>query len=300
VSDSHSRCDHSEGRMDFICLCVRIPKCGSVSLSNCLKSAFGERRIFYLPHTLNLEGPMCSFQGLRFRRACAKNIFAHYRMLSMDRVYALIAKSAFDGDLISGGHIDFPSVRKSVKRPVKMITLFRHPAQRCRSEYNYCREAHFRRPQLSRLDETIKNKIAASYDFDGYLDFLREHASIYGDLAARYIGWDGAEDLAGFFAENVFHSGVLEQSATFVSGLASKMGISAHFPHDNRTAKACIAALSVAQRRKIEGIYSRDYTIYEWQLACLGKEKEMGAWLRSGELATPANSPARIAGRCML
>ena len=202
IDDQTSR--YFPGRMDFICVCVRIPKCGSVSLSNCLKLAFGERQIFYLPHTLDLEGPMSSFQGLRFHRSCAKNIFARYRMLKMERVYAFIGKSAFNGDLISGGHIDFPSVRKSVKRPVKMITLFRHPAERCRTEYNYCREAHCRKSRLSQFDATIKHKIAARSDFDGYLDFLRERTAVYGDLAARYIGWDGTEDLAGFFAESVF------------------------------------------------------------------------------------------------
>ena len=53
--------------MDFICVGIRIPKCGSTSLCNSLKSAFAGRRIFHLPHTLDLEGDLSPLQSLRFR-----------------------------------------------------------------------------------------------------------------------------------------------------------------------------------------------------------------------------------------
>ena len=259
--------------MDFVCVCVRIPKCGSTSLTNSLKRAFAGRRIFYLPHTLNLEGNLSPFQHLRFCRSQAQNLFPHYRTSSMAKAYELIDAMALEGDLISGGHIDFASVRDNFARPLKMITLFRNPVERCRSEYNYCRRTYFAKSYLWRFDATIKHQMAARHDFRGYVDFLLDHANAYGNLAARYIGWDGNRDLGEFFANHVFHSGVLEESGVFARELARKMGTPLLFPHDNRNAKKSADAIKPAERAKIEMLYPRDFQLYEWQLAQLAGKR---------------------------
>ena len=54
----------------------------------------------------------------------------------------------------------------------------------------------------------------------GYLDCLLERREAYGDLASRHLGWDGAQPLNLFFADKVFHAGVLEDAAGFAFGLA--------------------------------------------------------------------------------
>ena len=253
--------------VDFLCVCVRIPKCGSSSLTHIVNAAFSKRRTFYLPHTLNLDASISSFQDLRFVRTRARNLLMHYRTASIRKAFDIISSWAADGDLLAGGHIDFHSVRNHIDRKVQMITIFREPEKRVRSEYNYSRLCYLDRGPFRRFDSGMRHKAAGKYDFDGFLDFLLDNRQLYGDVAARYVGWDGQENLDEFFARNVFHSGVLEQSDAFEKGLSDKMGVNVSFPHKNRTKKNHESGVTAAQRSKIEQIYSRDFALYEWQLA---------------------------------
>ena len=202
-----------------------------------------------------------------------QNLFRHYRTFDISTACATIERWALGGDLILGGHVDFTFLRGHIDRPMKIITLFREPGARCRSEYDYCRAGYREKSTLSRLDTTIKHRMAAKYSFEGYLDFLLDHADSYGNLAARYVGWDGRERLANFFERCVFHSGVLERGDLFARGLAAKMEIPLHFPHQNRTA-ATATALHAAQRAKIEQLYPRDFLLYEWQSAACEVDAE--------------------------
>jgi hypothetical protein len=261
--------------MDFVCVCVRIPKCGSTSLTNSLKRAFAGRRIFHLPHSVDFEGEFSCFQRLRFRRSQARSLRGEYQTTDFVEACRRIGRWAADGDLISGGHIDFPSVRAHIGRPVKMITLLRDPLARCRSEYNYCRQAYQKKAAIARIDMTIKHRIAGRFSFPGYLDFLLEHAEIYGNLAARYVGWDGRQTLEDYFARNVFHAGVLEDSIGFALGLARKMGTSVRFPHENKTALR-IASAGAAERVKIEKLYPLDLELYEWLVLHYDAEEDSG------------------------
>ena len=193
--------------------------------------------------------------------------------MDIARAYGFIATWALDGDLILGGHIDFASVQAHLGRPVKMITLFRNPVARCRSEYNYCRAAYRAKTPLSRLDTTLKHRAAGLYSFQGYLDFLVEHSDVYGNLAARYVGWNGRTNLDVFFARHVFHSGTLENNGAFARGLARKMEMPLYFPHDNKSS-AGAGAIGTVERAKIERLYPRDFELYEWQLAQIEREQK--------------------------
>jgi len=262
--------------VEFVCLCLRIPKCGSASLAAALHAAFTGRQCFYLPHTLNLEGPLSALQNLRFHRTRARNLFRHYGTTDIDRVYGLIAKTAREGDVISGGHIDLPSVRDNISRTVKAITIFREPVERCRSEYDYLNQGYFKKPPLSRFDASAKQRAAGRYSFGGYLDFLLEHVDVYGDLAARYLGWDGEEELAPYFARYVFHSGVLEEVETFARDLGEKIGRDVPFPHENATGRRR-STVAAGDRSRIERLFPRDVTLYEWQLSQLASTKSRAA-----------------------
>jgi hypothetical protein len=211
---------------------------------------------------------------LRFRRTQARNLFHRYRTIDIVTAYKTIVARAKNGDLISGGHIDFPSVRRNIERNLKMIVMFRDPAERCRSEYNYCRKTYFRKPALSRLDASIIHRMAGTLDFDSYLDFLLGQAYVYGNLASRYIGWDGSEALSDLCARDVFHSGVLERSQEFVHGLAAKVGMPFDFPHENKTGAGGVTRPTRSQRRRIEKLYPLDYTLYEWRIAQLDGDVE--------------------------
>src|SRR5262249_30301664 len=251
--------------MDVFYVCIRIPKCGSTSLSFFLDSVFAQARKFYLPHTLDLDGACSRFQSLRFIRTQSRNLFKHYGTLCLHRAFEIISENARSGDLIDGGHLDFPSVRLNLRKQVKLITLFREPGVRVHSEYHYFRETHLKRNALTRFDAGLRPKIAAKYSFDGYLDFLLERRAVYGDLAARYVGWDGAQRLSAYFDDNVFHAGLLEEQGAFAQGLCAKLGMEISFPHRNVTAARPKELLTNHQRQKVAEIFPRDLALYEWQ-----------------------------------
>jgi hypothetical protein len=250
--------------MNFVCASIRVPKSGSESLQRLLALAFVGRRIFYLPATLDRDGEISALQRLRFHRSRIKNLLAHYRWPAIGRAFATIDKQARAGDLISGGHLDFPSVKAALAHPLKMITILRDPVARVVSEYNYSRGIYQSRHPLRRGTVATLPAVAGRYDFDGYLDFIAEHQAIYGDPACRYTGWNGTEDLAVFCARDVFHIGVLEQRQHFADGLAQKMGKTLSFPHENRTERETMLDITPSRRGKIERIFARDFTFYEW------------------------------------
>jgi len=252
--------------MDFLCVCIRVPKSGSTSLARMLNEAFAGRQTFYMPHTLNLDAAISRFQEARFARTRSRNLMKRYRTFSLEKAFEIIASRASDGDLINGGHIDFPSVRKNIGRKAKIITLLREPAARCRSEYEYCRNAYLKSGHLRRIDISARCKAAAKYSFDGFLDFLLDWREGYGNVAANYVGWDGEQDLQAFHEENVFHSGALEESERFEHGLSEKMEMHVRMPHENNGQNDESYEITRAQKAKIETIYPRDYQLHEWQL----------------------------------
>ena len=252
--------------MDFLCVCIRVPKSGSTSLAKMLNEAFAGRQTFYVPHTLNLDAAISRFQEARFARTRSRNLMKRYRTFSLEKAFEIIASRAANGDLINGGHIDFPSVRNNIRRKAKIITLLREPAARCRSEYEYCRNAYLKSSHLRRIDISARCKAAAKYSFDGFLDFLLEWREGYGNVASNFVGWDGEQDLQAFHEENVFHSGALEESEKFENGLSEKMRLHVRMPHDNYGQSDESYVITRAQKAKIEAIYPRDYQLHEWQL----------------------------------
>jgi hypothetical protein len=244
-------------------LCVRVPKSGSASLMHGLEQAFARQQIFYLPNTLDLDGQVSQLQRLRFWRARFQNLFRHYRTLSMRAAFERITRGAAPGDLIMGGHIDFRTAQAAIGRPLKIITLLREPVARAQSEYDYLRRNYLGKPRLNRFDASILHKAAGRYDFDSFLDFLAAHQHVYGDIACRYVGWDGQEQLAGFFARYIFHGGVLERSDEFARDVAEKLGRPFSLPHENRDTTER-SPVTGTQRAKLERIYARDILLHEW------------------------------------
>lgn len=252
---------------DFLLLCVRIPKSGSVSLEAAVRSALSGRRSFYLPNTLDLDGRVSRFQRFRFRRGQMRNLLAHYRSPRLTRAFEQIEQYARPGDLLCGGHIDFRTVRGRVTRDIRILTMVRNPYDRIRSEYFYARQNFLRKSRIRKIDSSLIPQVAASRDFDGYVDFLWDHRHIYGDIAARYLGIAPCADIKRFFERHVFHAGVLDEASHFARSLQEKLGARIDFPHLNARGSAGHVALNRAAKRKIELIYARDFDIYEYLLA---------------------------------
>jgi hypothetical protein len=244
-------------------LCVRVPKSGSASLMRGLADAFAGRRIFYLPNTFDPDSQVSHLQKLRFLRARYRNLFRHYRSVSMGNAWARINRESAPGDLLMGGHVDFLTARTHIEHPLAIITLLREPLARARSEYDYMRRGQLRKSPLRRFDSSVLHKAAGRYDFDSYLDYLFDRRHIYGDIACRYLGWDGSAKLPEFFARNVFHCGVLERSREFAAGLAEKLARPFSLPHGNRD-PTDRPEITPAQRGKLERIYPGDLVIYDW------------------------------------
>jgi len=234
-----------------------------VSLVAGLEQAFASKRIFYFPNTLDLDGRVSHLQRLRFCRARLQNLYRHHGSFSMRAVCERIRRQATPGDLIMGGHVDFHTAQARIARPLKIITLLREPVARAYSEYHYMRQSFLRKRRLNRFDASVLHKAAGRCDFDSYLDFLSAHREIYGDIACRYLGWDGTEDIERFSTRDVFHWGALEQSGSFARGLAEKLGRSFSLPHANRVAVER-SPVTPAQREKLERIYAQDMILYEW------------------------------------
>ena len=232
-------------------------------MASAVTAAFSGRRIFYLPNTLELDGRLSRFQHFRYIRAQRNNLHAAYGTGRLDDAFDVIRATIRGGDLIGGGHIDFLCVSRALRRPVKIITLMRNPYQRSLSEYRYARANQLGKPRLSRFDAHAVALMAAKYDFEGYLDFLTEHRDIYGDIASRFLGFDGV-DPADFFQRNVFHAGILELANEFARGLAAKTGRVGGFPHLNETGGSKLAELSQTARRKIAQLYERDFVLFDW------------------------------------
>jgi hypothetical protein len=248
---------------DGLFLCIRVPKSGSQSLVRGLTTALAGRRIFYVPNTLDLDSRVSRVQRLRFLRARYQNLSRYYGTVSMRAVWARIERDAVPGDLLMGGHVDFRTACAHLSRPLKMITLLREPIARARSEYDYMRRGYARKPRLNRFDAGVMHKRAGRLDFDAYLDFLFAHRAIYGDIASQYLGWDGQDNLASFFARNVFHCGVLERSDELARALSEKLGRPFVLPTENRTAGER-PEITARQRALLEQIYARDIALYSW------------------------------------
>ena len=274
--------------MDFLCLCIRVPKCGSSSLNHALSAAFADRRTFFLPDTLNLDGRFSAFQRWRFRRAGKRALRKNYGDPHLSHAVATINAEAKPGDLISGGHFDFGFAREALKAPVRIITMLRHPVDRCVSEYNYARQGYVRRDIFRRIDSKAQPKVAARYSLVGYLDWMLERREAYGDLASQLIGWDGAAPLKAYFAANVFHGGVLEDAGAFAFGLSEKLGRPVDFPWDNSTLTRKAEGADTEARRRIEQLYARDFELYEHQLA----ETRRGVRLTSARRAAQTEAGA--------
>lgn len=283
--------------MDFICLCIRVPKSGSLSLNHALAAAFAEQRSFYLPDTLNLDGRYSAFQRWRFQRARAGNLRKHYGDPRLSHALSVINAEARPGDLVLGGHFDAAFARQTIAAPVRVISLLRDPVARCVSEYNYSRQNYLGRSVFRRFDSKTQPKIAARYDLVGYLDYLLERREAYGDLASRYLGWDGVRPLAPFFAETVLHAGVLEDAPTFAWGLSEKLGRAVDLPWANSTLERKALAADAEARRRIEQLYPRDFELYEFVRTESGKAARRIAARRkrSGESGAAASRSASAA-----
>jgi len=249
---------------DALIAVIRTPKSASSSLSSIALQAFPDARCFILPNLLNLEGAISRFQRLRHMRHSARVMFNAHKTVRVGRVFDLVNREGRKGDLLIGGHIDFDTCRRNVTRQVKFITLVRDPFDRVISEYAYSRAGHHRKWAVAKFDASLVAKAAGRYTLHGYLDFLLEHATVFGDIACRHLGVAPGDDIAAHFAAHAYHFGTVDNLTDFADGLARKTKRPVQVPHLNRSSKAGTTALTPDMKRKVERLYANDLMLYEW------------------------------------
>ena len=242
---------------------VRIPKCGSVSLTQMVRQAFDGRRFFDLPTALVSDMGDSPMQRLRARRSQMRHLLSTYRTGSLAKAIDLIERDGSDGDIVGGGHIDHATFAR-FESPVRYVVLFREPVERFVSEYNYSRAGYFRKKPWLRFDASIKAKLAAKYSLEGYAQALAERSEMFANIAAQYMGIASTADIAPRFDEHVFQAGVLEDLDSFRTGLTAKTGNRFAAVHSNRTANITEADVGRGTRAVLERLFALDYEIYAY------------------------------------
>jgi hypothetical protein len=249
----------------FVYAVIRIPKSGSASLLAYTDAAFPQSNYFRIPNTLNPDASISTFQKFRYARHVVQANLRHFRApISLHAALGRVEKLARPFDVITGGHLDFPTLSRRLSLPVKMIALVRDPATRALSDYNYARAGHARKRWFQRFDAAVAAKAAYKYSFLGYLDFLLDNKETFGDIASRYLGVEAATHIPDHLAAHAFHIGRLEELENFVAGLREKTGTRADFPHINKTTQKTATVIGFVERRKIHDLYAKDYELYEW------------------------------------
>ncbi|MFN3859004.1 MAG: hypothetical protein ACK4RV_14775 [Caulobacter sp.] len=242
--------------------CVRIPKSGSTSLSRMVEAAFEGRGRFYLPDTLRREAALSAWQAFRLRRSQTQNLVKRVGVASLPAAFARIDAEAKGGELILGGHSDHGTVRRALKTPARFVTLLRDPAARALSDYNYARAGFLKKKPWQRFDAHILAKMAARYDFAGFLDYQLDHREAFEDIACAFVGWEKGADLNAWLADNLWDWGVLEKADALAARIGERTGRPAAFGRHNATGRMEKAEVSAAERTRIDRLYARDHELY--------------------------------------
>lgn len=252
------------GAVSDLIVVVRVPKSASSSLAAMALQAFPDRRIVKLPNTLDLDGRCSALQRLRHARHVTRLVLRDHGTLSLTSVFDKINAMQPQATMVTGGHIDFDACRTRIAHRLKMITIVRNPIDRSVSEYAYARAGFTRKPAHTKFDASLTAKAAGRYSYEGFLDFLIERSDAFGDITSRYLGWDGLRDLDAYFAENVFHFGVVDDLRSFAAGLARKTGHAVRMEHLNTGPSVLESALKGGERSKLERLYPKDFELYDW------------------------------------
>lgn len=247
---------------DALIHCVRVPKSGSKSLLLMLGEAFAGRRVFYLPDTLRPETALSRWQRFRLWRSQRQNLMQKLGTFSLDAAFAKIEAEGRPGDLIAGGHSDQSLVRGRLSRPVRIVTLLRDPAARALSDYNYARAGYLRKKPWQRFDAHLLARIAAARDFAGFLDFQLDHAAVFSDPAAAFLGWREDQALEAWRADNLWDWATLDTAGKLAGRIAGRLDRPAVFGRHNRT-EVGRTAVTADERRRIERLCARDYALFE-------------------------------------
>ncbi|TNE58885.1 MAG: hypothetical protein EP340_04150 [Alphaproteobacteria bacterium] len=240
---------------------VRVPKCGSTTLSTLFREAYPDAHHFVINGRgfgyERLGGIEKWREARKFRRKLRKEIGSS----TPEDAWAKIDTTSKQDDIVRG-HFSYDEVKLHASAP-KFVTLLRDPVARLYSDYRYTRQGFLNKPFTSKLYHSGRQAAAGRYSFEGYLDFLEEHGFSYGAFLTHYtVGQVGASDPAQFLLDNYFLVGTVEDLACFRERFEEKTGRTAIDTRQNITKGDAPAEMSAAARKRAEAFCASDLAFY--------------------------------------
>jgi len=241
---------------------IRVPKSGSSSLQQIVREAYPQASFHGLPHSSFGDWRTGALDRIRFVRQEKRSLLRRHRTFSIDKALRKIDDESHDGDIVGGGHVALATFRK-LRSDLNVITLFRDPAARLLSEYNYSRNQYHERFMLNRLDTSFSKKMASRHDLDRYVSIMLEHKDTVGNIACQLLDIQETGQIGPRLGEDLFHFGVLENMADFIDRLSEKCGRPLQAVERNITRRRAADAIDKDTLAKIERLNDLDFELYE-------------------------------------
>lgn len=245
---------------------IRVPKCGSTSLSKMMTSAMPQSKIFNISSAdldlMKEENEYISaFEQVRILKNKTLSNWKNHNCLSFDAVWNKTNKIIKNNDIVLGHFtVDAIQLQAVGKR---LVTVIRDPFERILSDYNYARLSYDKKPSVSKKYRT-KAYVAGNYSLEGYIDYLRESRPVYKRFMSRFIlGKNNIDDPVSFLEENYFSYGVLERMDLFVGDFHKKSGVELIQQKANVTNSKAIDDLSNSARKLIADFCEEDIHLYQ-------------------------------------
>jgi hypothetical protein len=244
---------------------IRVPKCGSTSLSKMFINSFPGSSNFSI-YSSNYElmsedrNKISFIEKFRILKNTYKRNWKNYKRLSFKSVWEKTNQSIIDGDIIHG-HLTIDSIRlKNVNK--RLITLIRDPYERMLSDYNYSKNSYKNKNSpLKKFNKRLY--VAANYSLEGYISYLKETQPIFGRYISRFvIGKESVSNNLEFMNENYFSYGLLERMDLFIEDFYKKTNVRLIQQKSNITKNKRKINLSESEKRSISKFCEEDIALY--------------------------------------